>query len=204
MSSSVSISLERMVCRVSLQNIRTDFSGTPYEGMKLENVKVFLTDVRYIKKYSDGNDPYYKDGTVPSLNHCGLVPADTSAMSGRGFLCDAIPDGVSGDGTSVPHYFYCYENILGKETSDEKFTRLVIQADLNGSTYFYPVCVNRGASNNSSPVPSGVVRNTSYGFDITILRPGVSDPSESLDSGSMTVSIDVADWKVVPVTYISF
>jgi hypothetical protein len=95
--------------------------------------------------------------------------------------------------------------MLSAESDESKFTRLVIQADLNGTTYYYPININRvGFGYSESNDHMGIKRNTSYSVEVTITRPGSLDPDSTLEFGTLTADITVLDWKTIPVAYVGF
>lgn len=199
--STISLSIERLVARVVLNSVKTDFAGGPYEGSSLENVKAYLINVI-------GKTPYCGYGTLSSpliLNQKALVQTDAGSCLMTGMLYDQIAERVGDEGTDTPHYYYCYENMAESENSSIRFTRLVIQADLNGTTYYYPININR---ENFGYTPSnahvGVKRNHTYTIDAVIKRPGSSDPDVIVEKGALDITTTILDWVLVPDVNIEF
>ncbi len=200
-TTSVTISVSRLVAKINLKVVRTDFSGTPYEGMPLENVKVYLTNVRGSKSYASGDE-----GTSPLiLNSKGLSAGDVSGCKNGKILYAELPDDVDNVSRDFDCRFYCYENMIGAESNDAKFTRLVIEGELNGKKYYYPININReGFGYSSDSDHYGIRRNTSYYLDVTICRPGSTDPDEVLEYGTLTASVNVKDWVTMPFVEVQF
>ena len=191
-TATVSVELERVAAKVVLESLKTDFANTSYSGMSLSNIKVYLTNVHSRKHFSDGREPNI--GTI--LNDKRLVAADTAACAMRGALADVISGTVGDAGHSVQHTFYAFENLAESETSSLRFTRLVIQADLNGKTYYYPVNVNQPyfgyvAGNGHK----GIKRNTEYRISVTIKRPGATDPDATILFGTLSATVTIARWE---------
>lgn len=202
-ATSVTFSISRLVARVQVTNIKTDFAGTPYEGSALENVKIYLTNVSADKYYADGGS----SSTPTIYNYKKAVAEQTNLCSASipGMLYDDVAQNIKDDGYATPHYFYCYENMLSSETDDKRFTKLVIQADLNGHTYYYPISINQADFGYSaSNGHAGVKRNTSYSVEVTICRPGSNDPDQKLEHGVLTAQLNVLNWETVPVVYVNF
>lgn len=194
-TTSVNISISRLVGRIKLNSIKTAFAGTPYEGSKLSNVKVFLLNVHGVKNIHDGNIT-----TPVLLNSKALSGTDVNGCTMLGMLYDAVTPQVDDAGYRTPHYFYAYENTLETETADNRYTRLVIQADLNGKTYYYPVNINQeGYGYVAANGHKGLKRNTAYEINVTIMRPGSTDPDKPLQYGTLNVSLTVQNWVVTPV-----
>jgi hypothetical protein len=179
LASTVSFSIRRMVARVKLNSVKTAFAGGPYEGMSLADVKAYLINVQGSKLMYNGSGNNYA-----ILNNGGYVEDDVNSCAMQGMLYDALASAVTDAGYSTPHYFYCYENAIESEESGSKFTRLVVEGKLDGTTYYYPVILK------------GVARNSCYSVDITIRRPGSTDPGKDVEKGSLMASIAVEDWKV--------
>lgn len=198
-STSVTIPVSRLVARVVLSNVKSAFSGTPYSGMTLSNVKVYMTNVSGSVLYATGAT----SSSPVLLNSRQMIAADCSGCAMSNMLNDDIAGTVGDAGHSTAHYFYCYENAVASETTSERYTRLVIQADLNGRTYYYPVDVNRDGYGWQSGA-KGIKRNTSYAISVVISGPGASDPEEKITAGTITLSITVSDWATVPAVTVNF
>lgn len=198
----VSLNLSRMVARICLDKISINFEDSPYEEMKLTNVQAYLANVTGNKIIFDGSD--CEEKTI--LNNGGLVESDTAGNAMKGLIHENIGKEISqNEPYAGKHYFYCYENAISSETGSEKFTRLVIQAELNGETYYYPVNINQeGAGHDESSGHYGVKRNTSYTIGITINRPGSADPDVPVTHGTLDMDLIIQDWETVPRADIIF
>lgn len=179
LATTVSFSIKRMVARVKLNSVKTAFAGGPYEGMSLTDVKAYLINVQASKLIYNGKGDNYE-----VLNSGRYVEGDANGCTMQGMLYDDVTSSVTDAGYSIPHYFYCYENALESEAAGSKFTRMVVEGKLNGTTYFYPVILK------------GVARNSCYSVDITIKRPGSTDPGKDVEKGSLMATVTVEDWKV--------
>ena len=96
------------------------------------------------------------------------------------FLYDSLTDGhalANGETYDTDHYFYCYPN----QTSTK--TRLVIEAEIGGQIYYYPIVLNQ------------VLPNNQYSYNVVLTRLGVDSPDASLDRSAYTVRITMKDWK---------
>ena len=187
LASSISISVTRLVARVKVNSVKTSFTGGPYEGMALTDVKAYLTNVQASKFICNGLGDNFA-----ILNNTKYVEADVQGCKMTGMISDDIAAEVGDSGHSDPHYFYCYENSLQRETGGNKFTRLVIEGKLNGTTYYYPIPIK------------GVTRNNSYSVDVTIKRPGSLDPNTDVEKGTMAVTMAVKDWNIIGNSNVEF
>ena len=200
-TTSVSFSISRLVSRIQLASVKTDFAGTPWAGSTLQNVKFYIINVAGDKLYHDGsNQP-----TPTILNSKKLVEADCSASTMTGLMKDDIKVNISDDGYNTVHSFYCYENVIAAETDASRFTKLVIQGDLNGTTYYYPISINReGFGYESSVGHMGVKRNNAYTLNVTILRPGSLDPDQPVVHSALKTTLNVVNWSTVPTVNVVF
>ncbi len=186
LATSVSITIRRMISRVSLKAIRTSFDGTPYEGCSLTNVKAYLTNVQGEKMLIDGSG---KD--LKLLNYKKYKPEDCQGAAMEGILCDDIAETLDKEYTTS-HYFYCYENDLSEETETDRFTRLVVEAQLKGKTYYYPVAI------------PNLKRNSCYSVEMNIQRPGALDPDSEVETGTLDINVDMENWNLMPNTSVVF
>ena len=122
-----------------------------------------------------------------------------------GMLYDETASAITDAGYNTTHTFYCYENMVASESADKKFTKLIIQADMNGHTYYYPISINReGFGYDASNGHAGIKRNTSYSVNVTILRPGSLDPDTPVEHSAMTATLNIAPWATVPAVSVIF
>ena len=146
----------------------------------------FRTLTADLRKESLGNFTMY-----------GETEEDAGSTAERGLLMDILPENIGNAGYNTPHYLYCYSN----ETEDiSSCTKLILEAELDGVTYYYPIPVNQpGYGDPGSYGHNGIRRNTAYSYGIVITRPGSPDPTVPLEPGDLELSIEVADWTFVPV-----
>ncbi|HNY05848.1 MAG TPA: fimbrial protein [Candidatus Egerieousia sp.] len=200
-TASVSIPISRLVGRVILSSIKTNFAGTPYEGSTLSDVKIYLTNVSGCKLFYSGGET----SSAVILNAKQYVSTDCNGCAMSGMLYDDVAGTIGEAAVTTAHYFYCYENMLAAETTSERFTRMVIQATLAGKVYYYPVDINReGYGWVSANGHVGVKRNTSYSVSVAISGPGSTTPDEPITRGTLTTDITVSNWATVPDSSVNF
>lgn len=192
-TSKVEISLERHISRIGVSPIKTKFSGTPYAGHTISNVKLYLINVHGEKiLYSNASS-----AEPPVIfNHGALSGNDANSTIEPNLIYEPLTGTIGDTGYTGPHFFYCYSN----ETSDlGSCTKLVLQCDLAGVTYYYPIPINQpGYGYTDTRGHIGVRRNTSYSYGITVTRPGSLDPDEPILPGSIEITIGVRDWDIIP------
>lgn len=96
-----------------------------------------------------------------------------------------------GKSYETPHYFYCYANPTTSDTSSPtwspRYTRLVVEADYNGHTCYYPINI----------VGAGNVLLSGYKYvitQLTITGPGSDDPDVPISRTDASFNVSVQDW----------
>lgn len=203
-SNEITIKVSRMVARVKLSSVRTAFAGTPLEGSTLQNVKAYLINVHPEKYLWNGSD---RSG-AQILNLAKYVENDSKSLAMSGMLYESIADKVDDAGNSTARWFYAFENSIEQEnsTANDYFTRLVIEGTLNGVTYYYPINVNRTGFGyvSSTDIKPGIERNKSYELSVVISKAGSLDPNVPIVNGTVSVSVNVEDWTIVPSVVVNF
>lgn len=176
----VTVNMRRTVARVLLESIKTDFA-TGYKDVELKNVKAYLLNVNSTAAVGDSK------GKDPMVNKAENKPADYASYVMPEMLCHNVEGNIGKTGKEINQYFYCYSN-----DNSSAVTKLIIQADLNEKTYYYPIVIT---DNASAEVPSGVKANTAYKVcNVVITRPGATTPDGKIEYGSIKFTIDVDDW----------
>ena len=177
LASTVAFTISRMVARVQVVSLKTAFAGGPYEGMTLNGVKVYLTNVQGEKYIFNG-----EGNNLAVLNHKQYVESDAAGCAMNGMLYDNLGIDLSDSGYKTAHSFYCFSNDIADEDEEKRFTRVVVEGELNGKTYYYPISVPE------------LRRNACYTLDITIKRPGSGNPDSDVEKGTLLASVSVLDW----------
>lgn len=186
----ITISLERFLAKVEVKSIKTKFTGGPYEDMKLSGCKLYLLNAHGAKLIHNGAEPL----SPVVLNEGQYKAEDVATTVQTGLIYDEISSEIGETGYTTPHYLYAYSN----ETEDiSNCTKLLLEATLDGVKYYYPILINQTDYGFTSGV-RGISRNKMYSYSIVISRPGSLEPNEPLVPGSLTVSLDVLPWEVLP------
>lgn len=193
------IVLSRIISRIKLNSLSINFSNTVHSGKKLTDVKIYMINVNKEKLLCDG---ITSGATI--LNRGGLIPSDMESLAINGMLYDNVGTDLSdGERYSSIHTFHCYENTISSESIENKFTRLVIEGKIDGTSYYYPISINREGFGYTSGA-EGIEKNTCYSLSVTILREGSSSPDIILDKGTVNVVITSTDWKYIDNGNIEF
>ena len=166
-STTVTMEVTRLAAKVALESVVTAFENEVHRNLPFEVKAVYLVNVAGDRSYLKGNAPtkwYNKGAYMP--------------QSSLDFLYDAVTAGqiTSGGNYSAGHFFYCYPN------STTTKTRLVVETQIGGYTYYYPVTLD------------SVTPNTAYTYNLTITRLGSDSPNEPVADGAVSVTLTVKDW----------
>lgn len=166
-SSTVTMAVERLAAKVAVGQITTDFELEQHQHLPFTVKSIYLINVA-------GDKPYLSSGAPSLWYNKSKYVAETSPS----FLYDAVTSGTIAPGETYnkEHYFYCYPNTTSTKT------RLVIEAEIGGYTYYYPVTLN------------AVNANTSYTYNLTITRLGSNSPNVPVEDGTVVFTVTVKDW----------
>ena len=107
---------------------------------------------------------------------------DLKGFSDRSIVMQEITDMLGIDRLKTDACFLCYPNSQGKGRN----TRLVIEGQIDGETYYWPIEVGEG---------DGVVRNSHYSYSILLRRKGTSDPDILIDRRNIELEMKVKPWE---------
>lgn len=83
----------------------------------------------------------------------------------------------------------CYPNESDSEGPGSPYTRLVIEGQVNGRTYYWPV--NIGAEEDGP----GVGRNRQYIYDIRLTRLGQDNPDTPAETLDIETFVEAKEWR---------
>ena len=190
----LTVSVQRLACKVVLDKITRDFTNKSYAEVPMKIKRIYMSNVV--------GDCDYGCSMTPTIwyNKLGVVDATISSEV-RNLILDEdintdLPDGSSYEHT---HTFDVYPNPTTTDTYvapwSPRHTRLVIECEYNNQTCYYPITIPKA---NGSDL--GVMtRNTEYHIGELILkRPGSIDPDKPTDEVSSkinaTFTITISPW----------
>lgn len=181
------IEMRLIAGEIVLNSIRCDFRGKSYEGEKITDVAVYLTNVNCRCSITAEGE------TVPSgiVNAGRADPEDMAEFADPGILYKKMKRSIDDRTTYAAMHFICYPNASPREGPGTPFTRLVIEGKIGGETFWWPIDINRGEDTENP----GIYRNTSYIFDICITRKGAADPDTVIETEDATVNMRIMPWK---------
>lgn len=174
-SNTVTISVERLLSRITIGNIYNRLANS-LEGEEIRLGNIYLTNIVGSSTIAGGTPSTYQwynfAGRRDNATGAGdFINAETDcAFRSWSFYKDSrTVSWNSYESPSNPLYFFPNNTTTtdrnGWSTSKTaRFTRLVVEAYVRGERYFYPINLN------------GAKRNTAYDLNLTITRPGSLDP----------------------------
>ena len=169
---------------VELRSIRCDFSERPYAGESLEDVKVYLTNVNAECAILDSA------GILPSriINAGGLREEDMQIFPDPSVIYREIDGSIKASPAYPDIQLACYPNNSISEGPGTPFTRLVIEAKVQGETFYWPLDINRTGGGQ------GIGRNERYIFDLTVTRKGTKDPDIPVRTEDIDIKFSIEKW----------
>jgi hypothetical protein len=184
------IGVNRLVAKVGIQKISTDFTDPALQAKTFRLKAIYLTNC-------------YGKTLLRSDENGSEMDSDASCWYNRmGFHTDnGVDDLLSDRGidfmitASSPyvqeHHYYCYPNQIEQDSRSGSWsvrhTRLVLEADISGKTYFYPITLPTMQRNKTYIVEEAIIR-----------KLGSIDPEKD-EPGSIDVVFDTStgDWDPV-------
>lgn len=159
--------------KVRLLDISCDFSGRPYEGSVMENVKVYLT------RACVECQPLRDDRGITWANPGMADSVALSRMKHPEYLYRSVEGSVGLEPLQCGIDLYTYPN-----TDDgNNGTRLVIECEIQGNKCYYPLRL------------PPLQRNTVYEISVQITRMGTPDPDIPAESTAATAKLKVLPWE---------
>ena len=181
------IGVNRLVAKVGIRKISIDFTDPALQAKTFRLKAIYLTNC-------------YGKTHLRSDENAAEMDSDASCWYNRmGFHSDAGVDALLADqGISImitasapyvqEHHFYCYPNQTEQDSRSgswsARHTRLVLEAEISGKTYFYPITLPTMQRNKTYIVEEAIIR-----------KLGSTDPEKD-EPGSIDVVFDTStgDW----------
>ena len=170
------VTLRPMLSKVTLRSVGCDFSGRPYAGERLQDVRAYLT---YVRQECHPFAP--EDPPAAWLNAGRLDEAQTAALTHPETVLRSLTPSLGGR-IRPDASFYGYPNPSDGTQFGSPVTRLVIEGKLRGVTYYYPIDL------------PGLEADVQYRLDVTLTRAGTTDPDTPAVAGSIRLESQVLDW----------
>lgn len=189
-SAEVSVKVKRVCASVILESVTNDFIAPSYQAVGMFRVKdCYLINVPAMTNYGQT----VKSASLTDQKHWYARMAAETQSPQKDLIFDRVDPSVEvnyGSACRTVHTFYSYPNSceFSKDSSwSPRATLLVVEAELkNGSgwdTYYYPVVLESLESNKQ------------YRVNLTVKRPGSTDPYDPVEFTDMVPVITVVDWE---------
>lgn len=166
-TSDINITLKRIITKISLTELQVKLDQ-PYKGKTLTDVKVYLK-----KAYStiDLLNGIYS----PTLTLDGSNADDLASLGGNSsFISVGNIGNISDEDSYSFNSMYCYPLLNNK-------IMLVVEATLNGMTYYYPIEISANPNEHIS-------------LKVKITGPGSTTPNNPYLKGAVVTSLSVQPW----------
>ncbi len=173
------------VSEICLRSLCCDFTGKPYSGEKLTDIKVYLTNINAeCGMLSDG------DISPTRLINVGrLCEEDLELFADPGLVYQELAGTVGKSPVRPDIRLWCYPSNVPEESPGTPYSRLVIEGKISGSTYYWPININREDEDR------GISRNRRYTFDVRITRKGSTDPDIPVNADNMEITFNSEPWE---------
>jgi hypothetical protein len=186
-SNQVRIGLRRFVAKIQIDKITPMFISKAYQKMEFKVTGIYLTNV-------NGSCPYDLTPKASSDNNLWYNKLKYESGDCDHLISDIFSEPVilqTSDGVVTPyqttHSFFFYPNpTVGDSSSStwsHRWTRLVVEATLDGTTYYYPVSFR-------NTYPNYLYKIT----DMKITGPGSTSPELPIIKRDFTVNLYIQDW----------
>lgn len=170
---------------IKVNEIRKDFSGLPFEDSPIENVKIYIINAVEDYPYL-GSDEQTR--TSSYINKGKLSEKDLREMSHPEMLVHKGNYLIGSEKIRADARLYCFPNHCRKEDMGNVFTRLVIEGEIEGVRWYWPVNLNF--------TDDDAKETNCREYDITITGTGSSDPDIAVSSVQARIRCRITDWTI--------
>lgn len=177
-TSSITVPVSRLASKIVLRQVVNNFKFKSDQEAAFTITGIFLLNVVGEKGYLSESQPelWYNRMELDTEE----APAFTYEQ-----LSNNITIPYNGTYTA-DKYYYCYPNTTKSDSSgknwSERYTRLVVEATLDGEVMYYPVSLPE------------VLPNSAYEISLKVTRHGSPDPDVPVSGVAAEFTIDVQDW----------
>lgn len=196
-SNTIAIIVSRLVARIALTNITTNFSGG-LAGKSLAIDSIYLLNVIGSKSYQDSSffvsSPTIYNRTAPGLAFPIFDAYGTPASVNNTTAYNTISGYANGN------HYYVYAN---NGTTFTTSTKLIITGMLNGIRTYYPIAINV-SGNGYTPGTAGITANSQYSITANITGFGSTTPTTPVISANLTITVTPQNWATIINQNVSF
>lgn len=181
----INLNVERLTSEIVLHSLSCRFKGKGYGDEALRNIRVYLTNV-------NAEFPFFTEESVQPrrlVNRGGLDMDDISNFREPESIMQELGYDLENATVYPDIRLRCYPNEVELESMGTAFTRLVIEGEVAGTKYYWPININRENDGN------GISRNCRYIFDIKLSRLGQHDPDIPIETGWAEIKMEIEPWR---------
>lgn len=205
-TSSVDVNLIRLVARIDLNSLKSDFaSTTTYPTASFTVHEIFMYNVNDVCTYggtaSQNGALAESAGTTGKCEQTDANGLINSSLNNYAYLSSgALTNAGAGSPVvyltaTTPFYFYVFPH------SSTNPTKLVIKGLFKtssgdaGTELYYPIIINDVAMSSNTITNNDVLTaNNIYQLDVTLKGRGVPFPSQNITPATATVTLKITDW----------
>lgn len=188
------VDLRPHVSEIVLRSISCDFSGRPYAGERLKDVKVYLTNVS--AECSMTSDSSMRP--VRIINVGRLDEDDVSGFIEPDMIVQTIESEIGKTILRPDIRLRCYANASEEETPGTPYTRLVVEGKIGERIYYWPIDINREDGGD------GVHADCRYVYDLKITRKGSDDPDIPVRAENVEIRFTIKPWEEKEESVVGF
>ena len=187
-TSTLSAKVSRLVARVAITSIKTNFDAAgQYADATFKAKKIFMHNAN-------------TKSTVNPSNPTGSVPLSGKTDGTNPGLQNSLDRVIDATAFTTPYWFYTFAHDATTPT------KLVIYGEFDpdgtgsaaAESVYYPVVVNKSQAGTSiggdSGTDSTIQPNSTYTITATIKGKGVDDPDKDIDPAIVNLTVKVAGW----------
>lgn len=184
-SSSETINIKRVVSKIRLKSVMTNFEQAGYNDLDFKLKAVYLINVPADKMYLAS--PSLSLGILPASWYCkdefstdvdGCEPFLYHDLEGKSLSPSIVYE--------IGKTFYCCPNPYSAESYADPWeprpTRLVVEASIGNIDCCYPISLPE------------LKQNAVYDVSLEVTRPGKDDPSSDMEKYGEMFNVTVLDW----------
>ena len=189
----VTVPVSRMVAAIVLKSVKNDFYADGYRDADSFRIcDCYLLNVPAKNTFRGNVEPSTLEASDWYARGGRETNADRSAL-----ISDSVTPKVVnyGESDNTVHTFYSYANRCALSTAEEwspRATLLVVEAEIlygeEWVKYYYPVALT------GTEEEPGISANSKYAVNLTIHRPGSTDPNKPVTFFECTPEVVVNPW----------
>lgn len=180
---SPTVHMTPMTSEIVLRSVTCSFAGTPYEGELITDPRVYLINVNAQCSLSESSKDIRRLINIGMLNE-----SDIRSFIEPDIICQELEHDIGESASNRSISLLCFHNFCEDESPGSPFTRMVIEGKIQGSTYYWPITINRTDGGQ------GVRNNSRHVFDLKIRQKGSLDPDTELSFEDCLGIMEIREW----------